>query len=77
MESLVADMIKIDPAERPTMDVVAHFSEIRGKHSTWKSRSRMARRFELWLVTSWRSVGHWFRTIGYVIGRKAAIPDPK
>ena len=78
MESLVADMIKTDPAKRPTMDeVVVRFSKIRNKLGTWKLRSRMARRYELWPVTAWRSVGHWNRTIGYVLGRKAAIPEPK
>jgi len=78
MESLVADMVKSDPAKRPTMDeVVARFSKIRSKLSTWKLRSRMTRRYELWPVTIRRSVGHWYRTIGYVLGRKAAIPDPK
>jgi hypothetical protein len=78
MESLVADMVKTDPAKRPAMDeVVARFSEIRSKLSTWKLRSRMARRYELWPVTTWRSVGHWYRTIGYVLGRKEAIPEPK
>jgi hypothetical protein len=78
MESLVADMIETNAAKGPTMDeAVARFSEIRGRLSTWKLRSRMARRFEPWQVTIWRSVGHCYRTIGYVIGRKAAIPDPK
>jgi hypothetical protein len=79
MESLVADMVKSDPAKRPTMDeVVARFSVIRSKLSIWKLRSRMTRRYELWPVTTiWRSVGHWYRTIGYVLGRKAAIPEPK
>jgi hypothetical protein len=78
MESLVADMVKTDPAKHPTMDeVVVRFSKIRNKHSTWKLRSRMARRYELWPVTTWRSVRHWYRTIGYVLGRKAAIPEPK
>jgi hypothetical protein len=35
MESLVADMVKTDPAKRPTMDeVVVRFAKIRNKHST-------------------------------------------
>lgn len=78
MESLVADMVKIDLAKRLTMDeVVARFSEIRSKLSTWKLRSRMVRRSELCPVATWRSVGHWYRTVGYILGRKAAIPEPK
>jgi hypothetical protein len=78
MESLVADMVNTDPAKRPTMDeVVLHFSKIRNKLSTWKLRSRMARRYEIWSDTTWRSAGHWCHTIGYVLGRKGAIPEPK
>jgi hypothetical protein len=78
MEPLVTDMVQTDPTKRPTMDeVVTRVSEIRSKLSTWKLRSRMARKNELWPVTAWRSVRHWYWTVGYVLGRKAAIPEPK
>jgi hypothetical protein len=78
MERLVADMVQDDPTKRPKMDeVVTRFREIKGKLSTWKLRSRIVRRDEIWPLTVWRSVGHWYRTIGYVVGRKAAIPEPK
>ena len=78
MEPLVMDMVQTDPTMRPTMDqVVTRFSEIRGKLSSLKLRSRIARKKELWPVTIWKSVSHWCRTVGYVIGRKAAIPEPK
>ncbi len=77
MEPLVTDMVQDDPTKRPTMDeVVARFSEIRGKLSSWKLRSRIARKNELWPVTAWRSVRHWYRTVGYVLACKAAIPEP-
>jgi hypothetical protein len=77
MEALVTDMVQDDPSSRPTMDeVVSRFSEIGGKLSSWKLRSRIARKKELWPVTAWRSVRHWYRTVGYVLGRKAAIPEP-
>jgi hypothetical protein len=77
MEALVTDMVQNDPAKRPTMDeVVTRFSEIRSKLSTWKLRSRPARKIELWPLTAWRTVRHWSRTAGYVLGRKAAIPEP-
>jgi hypothetical protein len=77
MEPLVTDMVQNDPTKRPTMDeVVTRFSGIRGKLSSWKLRSRIARKNELWPVTAWRSVRHWYRTVGYVLGRKAAIPEP-
>jgi hypothetical protein len=58
-------------------EVVIRFSEIKGKLSAWKLRSRIARKNELWPVTVWKSVGHWRRTVGFVLGRKAAIPEPK
>ena len=78
MEPLVTDMVQTDPTKRPTMDeVVTRVSEIRSKLSTWKLRSRLARKQELWPVTVWKSVTHWYWTTGYVLGRKAAIPEPK
>lgn len=78
MVPLVNDMVQDDPTKRPTMDeVVSRFSEIKNKLSMWKLRSRIARQNELWPVAAWRAVGHWYRTIGYVLGRKAAIPEPQ
>ncbi|KAH9162946.1 hypothetical protein EDB89DRAFT_2023475 [Lactarius sanguifluus] len=36
MQPLISDMIQEDPAKRPNMDeIVARFSEIRNKLSTW------------------------------------------
>ena len=78
MQPLIADMVQEDPTKRPSMDeVTTRFAEMRTKLSTWKLRSRMARKTELWPVAAWRSVAHWYHTIGYVLARKAAIPDPK
>lgn len=78
MDALVADMVQEDPTKRPKMDeVVTRFSEIKSKLSNWKLRSRISRRDELWPVAAWRTVGHWFRTVTYVLTRKAAIPEPK
>lgn len=78
MDALVADMVQEDPTKRPKMDeVVTRFSEIKSKLSTWKLRSRISRRNELWPVAAWRSVDHWCRTVTYVLARKAAIPEPK
>jgi hypothetical protein len=78
MKALIADMVQEDPTKRPTMDeVVSRFSEIKNTLGTWKLRSRFARKNEMWVVTAWRTVGHWYRTLGYVLARKAAIPDPK
>jgi hypothetical protein len=78
IEPLIADMVQEDPTKRPTMDeVVTRFAEIKGKLSTWKLRSRMARRNEVWPLAAWRAVNHWYRTVGYVLTRKAALPEPK
>ena len=78
MNELIADMVQEDPTKRPTMDeVVARFSEIKNKLSTWKLRSRLIRKKEILPVKVWRTVGHWYRTVCYVLGRKAAIPEPK
>jgi hypothetical protein len=78
MNVLIADMVQEDPMKRPTMDeVVTRFSGIKNKLRTRKLRSRLARKKEMWLVKVWRTVGHWYRTVGYVLSRKAAIPDPK
>lgn len=78
MEPLVTDMVQDDPTKRPTMDeVVTRFREIKNKLSTWKLRSRIARKNELWPVTAFRTVRHWYWTVGYTLGRKAAIPEPQ
>jgi hypothetical protein len=78
MEALVADMVQNEPTKRPTMDeVVTRFSDIKSKLSTWKLRSRIARKYELWPVTAWKTARHWYRTVGYFVGFKAAIPEPE
>ncbi len=78
MKPLVADMVQEDSEKRPTMEeVVSRFSEIKSQLSTWKLRSRMARNNEIWPVTAWRTVSHWYRTVGYVITCKPALPEPK
>ncbi|KAI0245370.1 kinase-like domain-containing protein [Lactifluus subvellereus] len=77
IEPLIADMVQEDPTKRPTMnEVVTRFAEIRTKLSTFKLRSRMARKNEIWPVAAWRTVSHWCRTVGYVLTRKAALPEP-
>ncbi len=78
IQPLITDMVQEGPAKRPTMDeVVTRFTEIQSKLSTWKLRSRMVRNNEIWPVAAWRALNHWRRTIGYVITRKDAIPEPK
>jgi hypothetical protein len=86
MQPLVNDMVHEYPARRPNMDeVVTRFSETRNKVSIWKLRSRMSRNADFQhgdlacqvLVPAWSSVAHWYRTAGYILARKAAIPEPK
>ena len=78
IESLIADMVQEDPMKRPTMDeVVKRLAEIKSQLGTWKLRSRMARNNEIWPVTAWRAVSHWYRTIGYVATCRPALPEPK
>ena len=78
MRPLIVDMVHEDPTKRPNIDeVVTRFAEIRKRLSSWKLRSRVARNIELWPVAAWRTIAHWYRTIGYVLTRKAAIPEPK
>ncbi|KAH9969267.1 hypothetical protein BGW80DRAFT_1177115 [Lactifluus volemus] len=77
MKPLVAKMVKNQPETRPTMEeVVNKFSETREKLGSWKLRSRMARDNEIWLARGGRTVGQWGRTVSYLFGGKAAIPDP-
>jgi hypothetical protein len=57
--------------------VVTRFAKIKNKLSTWKLRSRMGRKNEVWPLAAWRAFRHWRRTITYVFTRKAAIPEPK
>jgi hypothetical protein len=78
MNELIADMVQEDPKKRPTMgEVVSRFSEIKNRLSTWKLRSRLTRKKEILPVKVWRTISHWYRTVGYVLGRKAALPEPK
>ncbi|KAI0041531.1 hypothetical protein FA95DRAFT_1548641 [Auriscalpium vulgare] len=73
---LVVDMVAVDPSKRPTInEVVARFKEIRASLSSWKLRSRLVRRKDWAVVSMYKSVGHWYRRLGYIISRKPAIPD--
>lgn len=79
MNSLVADMTAEDPATRPTSDeVVARFETIRKSLSTWKLRTRIIARNEIFpLETVFRIVPHWVRRIYFIITRTPALPSPK
>ncbi|KAJ7646825.1 kinase-like domain-containing protein [Roridomyces roridus] len=77
IQSLVADMMKEDPAKRPNMDeVVRRFDEIRGGLSGWKLRSRCAPVDESRVSRIFRSTIHWTRQFCYAVRRIPTIPTP-
>lgn len=77
MKELIAAMLHSDPTKRPAMDEIGRrFVLVKRGLSTWKLRSRIVRNNEILPVTAWRSVGHWYHTVGYFLDRKAAIPNP-
>jgi hypothetical protein len=64
MKSLVADMVKDDPKQRPTMDeVVTRFGDITKRLSSWKLCSRIGSKKEGALSSVARSVIHWTKQI--------------
>ncbi|KAI0311861.1 hypothetical protein OF83DRAFT_717094 [Amylostereum chailletii] len=76
VERLVNDMVADDPAKRPDInEVVSRFKEIRSSLGTWKLRSRPIKRKEWYIVRAWRFWGHAYRTAGYIVARRPAIPD--
>jgi len=78
MEPLIADMTQEDPQKRPTaQEVVSRFVEIRRGLSIWKLRSRVVHRDEIWPMRVLRAGRHLCRTAGYILARKAAIPEPQ
>ncbi|KAI0065668.1 hypothetical protein BV25DRAFT_1913128 [Artomyces pyxidatus] len=75
---LMTDMVAQDPSKRPNIEqVVSRFRDIRGALSSWKLRSRMRRRKEIWPLTIYLSVGAWCRRLGYIVTRTPAIPVPR
>jgi len=77
MKLLIADMTLDDPTKRPTaQEVVSRFEGIKRRLSVWKLWSRIARRNEILPVTVWRSSRHLYRTVRYVLAKKAAVPEP-
>jgi hypothetical protein len=78
MKDLVADMVKDDPKQRPTMDeVVTRFSDITKRLSSWKLRSRLGNKKEGALSSMARSVVHWTKQIHPIVTRLPPIPTPR
>ncbi|KAJ6625329.1 hypothetical protein B0H10DRAFT_639019 [Mycena sp. CBHHK59/15] len=77
MRPLVTDMVNADPTKRPTIDeVMARFEEIKNDLSSWKLRSRVRGKHELYIFHIYRITGHWYRRIGYILKRVRPVPTP-
>lgn len=77
LKGLVADMVKDNPKQRPTMDeVVTRFDDIIKGLSSWKLRSRLASKKEGALGGLARSLLHWTKQIKPILTRLPPIPTP-
>jgi hypothetical protein len=77
IKDLVADMVKDDPKQRPTMDeVVIRFGDITKRLSRWKLRSRIGSKKEGALGGIARSIVHWTKQIEPIVRRLPPIPTP-
>ena len=75
MKPLVDDMVQNDPKKRPTMDeVVARFETIKASLSSWKLRSRVVPRKDLFYHGIIHGTKHWIRRIGFIVRRVPPIP---
>ncbi|KAJ6502003.1 kinase-like domain-containing protein [Mycena sanguinolenta] len=75
MRSLVTDMTLHDPSQRPNMDeVVWRFDEIIRSLRSWKLRSRVAKRADIFGF--YYSISHWLRRINFIVRRVPPIPVP-
>ncbi|KAF8893552.1 kinase-like domain-containing protein [Infundibulicybe gibba] len=77
IEPLIADMVQDDPTRRPTMDeVILRFDEILSATSSWKLRSRFARKDENPIAGVFRSVSHWTTQLVHIFNGTPALPRP-
>jgi hypothetical protein len=77
MKDLVADMVKDDPKQRPTMnEVVARFGDITKRLGSWKLRSRVGSKKEGTLGGIVRSIVHWTNQIKPIVRRVPPMPTP-
>ena len=78
MTPIVKDMVHDDPSQRPTIqDVVRRFDELLANISQRTLRSRLIAYNEEPALTLFRNLRHRFRTIFYILFRKAAVPMPR
>jgi hypothetical protein len=77
MEDLVDQMTKGDPANRPRIEqVIGRFTSIRGSLHNAKLRSALTSKQSHIIIRSVVQTRQFVRTAGYILSRKAAIPDP-
>lgn len=75
MKPLVDEMVQDDPKKRPNMDeVVARFETIQASLSSWKLRSRVVPRKDMFYHGIIHGAKHWIRRIGFVVKRVPPIP---
>ena len=75
MKPLVEEMTRKEPDDRPTIQqVVQLFEKLQGSLSQWRLRSRYVYRDELFFVRPFRAVRHTYRTVGWIVDKKSAIP---
>ncbi|KAI0745240.1 kinase-like domain-containing protein, partial [Earliella scabrosa] len=77
LETLISDMTKTAPEERPTIgEAFERFEEIRTSLSQWQLRSRFVYRDEFFMAKLYRACRHVIRTIIYVRKNYPALPTP-
>ena len=77
MQSLIADMVQVDPSKRPTMDdVVQRFENIRKSLTTSKLRSRIVDKGETVFESVPRAVLHWTQQLIFFARRLSPVLPP-
>ena len=75
MKGLVDAMTDEDPWKRPKIEeVISRFSHIRASLSRFKLRSLITAKKDPSIITTFRYTRQVFRTVEYILMRKAAIP---
>ena len=77
MESLIASMVIDKPDQRITMDeAVRELDKMVSKLPAWRLRSRLRRRKDHGVIQFLKDIQHVYRTAGYILLRRPAIPVP-
>ncbi|GJE92797.1 hypothetical protein PsYK624_089540 [Phanerochaete sordida] len=76
LEPLIEEMTQQSPAARPDIDmVVLKFRKLQRKLHWWTLRARLVPKDEHGLLRFRHDTTHFFRTLGYIIIRRPAIPS--